>query len=215
MDQNKLACFRAQLLEEKEELKRSIESISQGLDDPMASSIGELSMYDNHPADIGDELFERSKDLSLRDSAQIQYQNVMRALEKIDNHTYGICAQCGTPIDRERLEAMPSTDLCFQCKKEQTGPDRTPRPIEEQVIQPPFGNHVDGSSEQNAFDGEDAWQAVARFGTADTPQDLGEGSDAQYPNVYEHWEEDRGGVTDVDQIPYVRSRDGIIHQDFS
>ncbi|MCR6544283.1 TraR/DksA C4-type zinc finger protein [Dehalobacterium formicoaceticum] len=217
MDHNKSASFRTQLLKEKEELNKSIASLNQGLSDSMPDSISELSMYDNHPADIGDELFERSKDLSLRDSAHIQYQNVVRALERIDDQTYGICAQCGAAIDMARLEVMPSAELCLPCKKEQTGPDRTPRPIEEQVIQPPFGNqrHGDGSSESNAFDGEDAWQAVARFGTADTPQDLEKGNNAQYPNIYEEWEEDLSGVEDVDQIPYVRTKDGIIHQDFS
>ncbi|MGI6677521.1 MAG: TraR/DksA C4-type zinc finger protein [Dehalobacterium sp.] len=215
MDYHELARFRNWLLKEKEELSKSIASLNQGLSDPMADSISELSVYDNHPADIGDEMFERSKDLSLRDNAQIQYQNVIKALEKIDNSTYGICAQCGNPIDTKRLEAMPSADLCLTCKKAQTGPDRTPRPIEEYVMQPSFGKHLEGSAEQNTFDGEDAWQAVARYGTADTPQDLGEGSNAQYPNVYNNWEEDQGGVTDVDQIPYIISEDGTIQKDFS
>ena len=61
MDKRKLENFRQRLLEEKKELEGRIKKINNGLKDPMADSIGELSMYDNHPADIGDELFERAK----------------------------------------------------------------------------------------------------------------------------------------------------------
>ena len=125
MDKRKLENFRQRLLEEKKELEGRIKKINNGLKDPMADSIGELSMYDNHPADIGDELFERGKDLSLRDSAEIQYKNVERALAKIDNNTYGICDKCGKPISIDRLEALPSANLCLDCKKEEVLPDGT------------------------------------------------------------------------------------------
>jgi YteA family regulatory protein len=221
LDKRKLENFRQRLLEEKKELEGRIKKINNGLKDPMADSIGELSMYDNHPADIGDELFERGKDLSLRDSAEIQYKNVERALAKIDNNTYGICDKCGKPISIDRLEALPSANLCLDCKKEEVLPDGTPRPIEEKVIRPPFGEQRDYSYErkfgdqdnQSVFDGEDAWQAVARFGTADSPQDLGENG-AQYPDVYDDWDEKIGSVDEVDNIAYYRSKDGTVYKDF-
>jgi DnaK suppressor protein len=40
---------------------------------------------------------------------------VDRALEKIDEGTYGVCDDCGEPISPERLEAMPSATLCVRC----------------------------------------------------------------------------------------------------
>lgn len=221
MDKPRLESFRQQLLGEKRQLEERIEGINQGLHQAMADSISELSMYDNHPADIGDELFERGKDLSLRDNAEIQFNNVERALKKIDNNTYGLCDKCGKSIAMERLEALPSANLCLDCKKDEVVPDRTPRPIEEEVIRPPFGEQRnltydrkfgDGDN-QPVFDGEDAWQAVARFGTADSPQDLAEDG-AQYPNVYDDWDEDIGAVDDVDKIAYYRSKDGTTYKDF-
>lgn len=221
MDKTSLAHFRQRLLEEKKELQERIAGLNQGLEQPMADSISELSMYDNHPADIGDELFERGKDLSLKDNAEIQCGNVERALHKMDDHTYGICDRCGREISRERLEALPSANLCMPCKKDEVVPDRTPRPIEEEVIRPPFGRERnlsydrkfgDGDN-QPSFDGEDAWQAVARFGTADSPQDLAE-TGAQYPDVYDDWEEDVGAVEDVDKIAYYRSKDGMTYKDY-
>lgn len=221
MEEQSLAHFQQRLLNEKKELEERIDGLDQGLKQSMADSIGELSLYDNHPADIGDELFERGKDLSLKDQGEIQLNNVKRALAKINNSTYGLCDKCGKSIGKERLEALPSANLCFSCKQEETGPDRTPRPIEEEVIRPPFGEHQDLSSQykfkegddQTSFDGEDAWQAVARFGTSDSPQDIGE-DNAQYPNVYVNSEEDVGAVDDVDKIPYYREQDGTNYQDF-
>lgn len=38
-----------------------------------------------------------------------------RALEKLDDGTYGVCDVCGTEIPEERLEAIPATSLCVQC----------------------------------------------------------------------------------------------------
>ena len=38
-----------------------------------------------------------------------------RALEKLDEGTYGVCDVCGTEIPEERLEAIPATSLCVQC----------------------------------------------------------------------------------------------------
>lgn len=38
-----------------------------------------------------------------------------RALEKLDDGTYGVCDICGTEIPEERLEAIPATSLCVQC----------------------------------------------------------------------------------------------------
>jgi DnaK suppressor protein len=39
-----------------------------------------------------------------------------RALEKLDDGTYGTCDGCGEPIGAERLEALPWAVLCVSCK---------------------------------------------------------------------------------------------------
>jgi RNA polymerase-binding transcription factor len=40
---------------------------------------------------------------------------VDRALEKVDQGTYGQCDNCGQPISSERLEAIPFATLCVTC----------------------------------------------------------------------------------------------------
>ncbi|MCG6945407.1 MAG: TraR/DksA family transcriptional regulator [Deltaproteobacteria bacterium] len=43
---------------------------------------------------------------------------IEEALDAIENGDYGICAECGEPIDEKRLLLMPSTLLCVRCQSE-------------------------------------------------------------------------------------------------
>jgi sigma-B regulation protein RsbU (phosphoserine phosphatase) len=42
-------------------------------------------------------------------------EQVDRALERVDNGSYGICEDCKTPVEAERLFAEPTTQLCLDC----------------------------------------------------------------------------------------------------
>lgn len=44
--------------------------------------------------------------------------SVRRALERIDEGTYGVCAQCGEEISENRLAARPEAALCIDCASE-------------------------------------------------------------------------------------------------
>ena len=46
---------------------------------------------------------------------QLELRAVERALERIDNLTYGECDCCGGPIDRARLAAVPWSRCCGEC----------------------------------------------------------------------------------------------------
>ena len=62
MDSGKLNQFKERLLKEKVRLQEELErSESFNLNLTQADSISELSTYDNHPADIASETFEREK----------------------------------------------------------------------------------------------------------------------------------------------------------
>ena len=74
--------------------------------------LGELSLADQHPADVGTETFEREKDFSILERVDGQLTDVDHALKRVDDGTYGTCEACGRPISEERLEAMPATRLC-------------------------------------------------------------------------------------------------------
>lgn len=40
---------------------------------------------------------------------------INRALAQLDQGTYGLCSQCGKPIDVRRLQALPYSDRCISC----------------------------------------------------------------------------------------------------
>src|SRR3954453_20153095 len=42
---------------------------------------------------------------------------VLRALEKLDEGTYGPCASCGRPIAPARLKFSPEAVLCIDCAR--------------------------------------------------------------------------------------------------
>lgn len=44
-----------------------------------------------------------------------------RALARIENGTYGICADCGQSISPERLAVMPTASLCASCQEKKKG----------------------------------------------------------------------------------------------
>jgi DnaK suppressor protein len=45
-------------------------------------------------------------------------QKVVDALARVDNKDYGECSNCGEPVERKRLEAVPWTSLCLPCQEE-------------------------------------------------------------------------------------------------
>ena len=44
-----------------------------------------------------------------------EMRQIMLALTKIDNGTYGVCTKCGSKIAIKRLEALPHTTKCIKC----------------------------------------------------------------------------------------------------
>lgn len=200
MKGQELLQLRQKLRQERSNLITQIRNLEEnGLDKAMSQSLGELSMYDNHPADVGQELFERSKDIGLQDNARIMLESVDRALAKFEDKGYGICEKCGQEIALERLEAIPSAAKCLNCQTESEEADDFPRPLEEEILSPPFNRTFLDNADYTGFDGEDAVQAVLRYGSSDSPQDIPGTTDykALYPNHDEH----QGIVERTDAIP--------------
>lgn len=81
---------------------------SEGLDEEEAAQTGELTHYDQHPADQASETFEREKDLSILERLEDELAEIEAALQRIDEGTYGIDEVTGKPIDPERLDALPT-----------------------------------------------------------------------------------------------------------
>jgi DnaK suppressor protein len=68
-------------------------------------------------ADAGTKTFEREHELSLANNSRDLLAQVERALERLADGTYGVCENCGNPIEKARLKAFPRATLCVTCKQ--------------------------------------------------------------------------------------------------
>jgi DnaK suppressor protein len=57
---------------------------------------------------------DRMAQVAVHDRMQVTRAEVVRALEKLDEGTYGVCDVCGRPIAEGRLEALPWAVLCVE-----------------------------------------------------------------------------------------------------
>jgi RNA polymerase-binding transcription factor DksA len=99
---------RARIVDEQTRVEGLISGLRDELGTAENEDVSELSDYDQHPADMGTETFEREKDLSILEQLEAELAELQAALERIDNGTYGIDEVTGEPIDPERLAVLPA-----------------------------------------------------------------------------------------------------------
>ena len=74
------------------------------------------AIYSSHMADAGSDQQEMEKNYYMMDRGNSYLQYLNRALEMMENGTFGQCATCGILINKERLMEVPHTSSCFDCK---------------------------------------------------------------------------------------------------
>ena len=79
-----------------------------------AASVGELADYDQHPGDIGTEVFEHEKNVSILEQVNAQLGDIDAAFGRLDKGTYGTCEACGRSIEPARLEERPFARFCLE-----------------------------------------------------------------------------------------------------
>lgn len=199
MDTTTLSAFRHQLMQMKVDIEKRFEDNDHfGLESGHPhESVGDLSSYDNHPADEGTDLFEREKDIALNEHLEKEYAEVKNALKRIEDGTYGYCAVCGEEIHLDRLEALPTAKTCKSHTPKKIITHN--RPVEEEVLKPSLDQFNFDDKDAEAMDGEDFYQEVARFGTSETPQDFENPSDS-YSEAYNEAGEPIGYVEDYENF---------------
>ena len=69
---------------------------------------------------VGDgttEAIARRNEIGIGTSLEVSEQRLLRALEKIEAGSYGVCDNCGKPIAPARLEVAPESVLCIGCAR--------------------------------------------------------------------------------------------------
>ena len=109
------------LMQEKDRLTRELEQLN-GTMRPSAER-REGSPFDKREEEAT-EVFEMEKRLAVEHQITDTLALIDHALEKYKAGTYGICDNCGQPIEPGRLEALPYANLCLTCKSSQVKDQR-------------------------------------------------------------------------------------------
>jgi len=106
------------LLETKRDeiLKRA----KQTLNDDMTLDTNDLP----DEMDLASSEYLQSFTFRLRGREKSFLDKIERALQKIEEGTFGNCEECEEEISVKRLEARPETTLCIRCKEDQERAER-------------------------------------------------------------------------------------------
>ncbi|HEY5528430.1 MAG TPA: TraR/DksA C4-type zinc finger protein [Thermoleophilia bacterium] len=108
--------LKRQLFEERERLQHEITELDAELSESLEDS-SEESPYDQHMAETAAVTLDREIDLTLEENARAAIAQIDRALQKLEDGSYGHCDKCGKEIGGERLSAAPFASLCIDCKR--------------------------------------------------------------------------------------------------
>ncbi len=91
-----------------EELRGELTRLRDGLEgDQQNLAEAEGDMTENDPGDMSRSLFTREVDATVEEQVERRLQHVERALQKVEEGTYGLSDESGEPIPKGRLEAVP------------------------------------------------------------------------------------------------------------
>lgn len=111
------SAYKTRLLELKTSaettLSRMAEQDADGLN-TTGTDRSESSIAGNHPGDLGTEVQLRTQDAALMENERNELAQIEKALARIEDGTYGLSEISGTPIPKERLDAMPHATLTVE-----------------------------------------------------------------------------------------------------
>jgi DnaK suppressor protein len=108
MDKKELEFF-------KELLEKRLEELLSHAGDTVSGMTEQKENFPD-PTDRATLESDRNFMLRIRDREHKLIKKVKKALDRIENETFGICEKCGEDISVERLKARPVTTQCIECK---------------------------------------------------------------------------------------------------
>jgi prolipoprotein diacylglyceryltransferase/RNA polymerase-binding transcription factor DksA len=108
-----LAKFKKQLHFEEKKLAQQQRRLTE--DDPLFEP-GRTEFNPEMVAEAEEEIGHR-RFAAVREAVAGRSRQVKKALSRMKKGKYGICADCGRPIDPARLKVDPSVTLCLECQE--------------------------------------------------------------------------------------------------
>jgi DnaK suppressor protein len=119
MDEEKRAYFRSLLNKWRAD-------IVEGTKDTVVEMTDEDDTFPD-PNDRATLESDRNFVLRMRDRERKLSSKIAKALERLENGTFGVCEACGEEISVERLTVRPVTTLCIECKEQQEQQEKARR----------------------------------------------------------------------------------------
>lgn len=99
----------------KEFLNERLRELLAQADDTVVGMTGDADNFPD-PTDRAAHESDRNFMLRIRDRESKLIKKIKKALERIENGTFGVCESCGEDISYARLKARPVTTQCIDCK---------------------------------------------------------------------------------------------------
>ena len=114
---------RQRLHELRAELSRMVEGLEE---DQQDRAVSEGDMTENDSGDMSQSLFTREMDATVEQTIEKRLQSVQRALQKVDEGTYGFCDDTGEQIPWGRLEVVPEAIYTVEAQQRRERERRPP-----------------------------------------------------------------------------------------
>lgn len=112
LKKSEIAHFKARLLEMKSQVMKTVQGVKEAVTQP-----DEAKGYSQHSADEGTDDFVKNVNLEVTNKEFGLLRQIDRALEKIDEDTYGVCDITGEEIPFKRLEAVPYATMTVKAQE--------------------------------------------------------------------------------------------------
>ena len=116
LDEETIQELKSALLKEKTELEENLSSIAKPIDKTTGNYAPAFEDIGTDRDDNATEVEQYADNLQVEMTLEKKLQDIIEALEKMENGTYGICNNCKQEIDIQRLKINPSAKICVKCK---------------------------------------------------------------------------------------------------
>ena len=102
------------LLEVRDEVLNKIaaEMGAKSAEDPRMSTIATMDIGDLSQMDLDGDI-----DYAILNMQVERLRNIERALDRLEERSYGYCEDCGRMLPVERLKILPFTQYCVRCQE--------------------------------------------------------------------------------------------------
>ena len=117
MDKKTIQKYKEILEEKEKQITKDLEQIAEKnrhIKDDYQTRFPKIGTHQDENAT---EIAAYESLLSTEQNLEIDLVAIKKALQRIEEGNFGICAKCGKKINQKRLDAFPEAGLCINCEK--------------------------------------------------------------------------------------------------